>query len=198
MINNPPGFVEFRIDRHESRVEQTELGTLIATSRVEDGQWTLTIRALDPMGRRFLGGGHRILMEPLSYDDESTVVAAFDRGMVVIRDLSSASYRVRFTPNSTRHSFTATSRAAFASRPSTERQGTTRRRYRTADPSVRLEVEEDAIGAAIDVYAEKSSDSNVVVVLRGQKYGVALQPDKGVWRGRLDVGTQFGDDLYVE
>ena len=46
--------------------------------------------------------------------------------------------------------------------------------------------------------AEKSSDSNVVVVLRGQKYRVALQPDKGVWRGRLDVGTQFGDDLYVE
>jgi len=198
MINDAPGFVEFRIEKHESRVEETELGTLIFTSRVEDGRWTFTMRALDPTGRRFLGSGHRIVMEPLSYGSEPTVVAAFNQGMVVIRDLSDAAYRVRFTPNSTRHSLMATSRAAFASSPSTGPKVTTRRRYRTDDPRVRLEVEEDAVGTAIDVYAEKFSGSNVVVVLRGQKHGVALRPDKGVWSGRLEVGTQVGDDLYVE
>jgi len=198
MMSDAPGFVEFRIEKHESRVEETELGTLIFTSRVEEGQWTFTVRALDPMGRRFLGSGHRIVMEPLSYGSEPTVVAAFNQGMVVVRELSDADYRVRFTPNSTRHSLVATSRAAFASGPSTGPQVATRRRYRTDDPRVRLEVEEDAVGAAIDIYAETFSGGNMVVVLRGQKHGVSLRPDKGVWSGRLDVGIQVGDDLYVE
>jgi hypothetical protein len=198
MVTDTPDFAEFRLEPRENRVERTELGTFIVASHVDEhGQWTATIRALDRTGSRFLGGGHRVLLEPLSYADEPAVVARLLQGKVVLRDLSDIAYRVHFTPHSSKQRVVGTSRAAFRSPSESGRHDIGPRWYRAADPAIRLRVKEDATGATIDVYVDGSSHHDLVLVLRGQKHRLSLQPDEESLHGVLQVGYHIGDDLYV-
>ncbi len=198
MTDDSPSFVEFRLEPRENRVEHTELGTLIVTPRVNNaGFWTATIRALDLTGGRFLGGGHRVLLEPLSNTPEPAIVARLVQGKVVVRDLTEVAHRLRFTPHSREEAIGGASRAAFRARSSSGRRNNRPRWYRAADPAIRLRVEDDGTGSTVDVYVERSSGLELVVVLRGQKHRVALHPDGERWHGSLQVGYQVGDDLYV-
>ena len=200
VISDIPAFAEFRLEPQENRVEQTELGTIIVASRVDgDGQWTATIRVLKQTGERFLGGGHRLLLEPLGHPKEPAVVARLIQGKVVVRDLFRVTHRVRFTPHSSGTQRVAgASRAAFRPGPRSARQGVEPRWYRAPDPAIRLRVEEDSTGTSLDVYVNDSSERNdVVLVLRGRKYRMSLQPHEGILHGTLQIGYQVGNDLYV-
>jgi hypothetical protein len=199
MISGTPAFAEFRLEPLENKVLQTELGTLIVASRVDgDGRWTATIRALDTTGSRFLGGGHRILLQPLGNAHEPAVVGRLLQGKVVLRGLSGVPHRVRFTPHSSSYQrVTVSSRAALSPLSRSSQRDAGPRWYRAPDPAIRLRVEEDSTGTTIDVYASASSDRDVVLVVRGHKYRLSLQPNEEHLHGVLQVGYQIGDDLYI-
>jgi len=199
MIDGSPPFVEFRLEPRENRVEHTELGTIVVSSRVDDVNiWTATIRALDPSGARFLGGGHHVLLEPLGNTPEPSIVARLTQSRVVIRDLSNMAYRVRFTPRSSQQAVAGASRAAFGPSASSGWRSDRTRWYRAAaDPRVQLRVQEDGPGSTVDVYVDRSSVLEIVIVLRGQKHRVTLSSDGERLHGSLEVGYPVGDDLYV-